>query len=80
VGRIRVGRLPRYGVRFVVGRVLFILPVRLFVFIREFDIEFPTDGLLIVELEYEFEYEFVPLDIVDELPYEFVPLIELLFI
>jgi len=79
-GCIRVGWLPRYGVRLVIGRVLFMLPVRVFVFILELDIEFPTDELLIVELEYEFEYEFVVLDIVDELPYEFVPLIELLFI
>jgi len=55
------------------------LPIRLFV--PELDIEFPRiDELLIVELEYEFEFDIVLLDIVDEPPYEFEPLIELLFI
>jgi hypothetical protein len=72
--------LVTYGVRFVVGRVLFMFPVRLFVFIRELDIEFPTDDELLIELEYEFEFDIVLLDIVDEPPYEFEPLIELLFI
>lgn len=86
LGRIRFGRLPHYGVRLVIGRVLFILPVRLFELVPELDIEFPREDelpiveLLIVELEYEFEFDIVLLDIVDELPYEFVPPIELLFI
>jgi hypothetical protein len=75
----------RYGVRFVIGRVLFMLPIRVFVFILELDIKFPRDELLMVELlivefEYEFEFDIVLLDIVDEPPYEFEPLIELLFI